>query len=264
MSSCASIDSLVTPYVDGELPASDRGLVEYHLGVCASCRGRVAAERAARDLLVERRLSLQCSAPTLLRARCTAAIDGARRQTAKVAASSILAGTPRGRPVWRARFAPLAAAAALVVVAGGAFLYEATGRSTRLMAAELAADHVKCFTMNAAFGTQHSAESVRHTLASSFDWRTDVPRTADGELKLVGARPCLYGQGKVAHIMYRHNGHPVSLFMVPRTERPAQTLDTFGHACAIWSKDQRTFVLVSREPRDEMEKLAAVMQASMR
>lgn len=251
MSSCASIDPLVTPYVDGELAASDRGLVERHLGVCAPCRGRVAAERVSRELLVDRRLSLQCTAPATLRARCTAAIEGAR-------------ATPRRRPVWPARIAPLAAAAALTVVVGGAFLYEATGRSTRLMAAELAADHVKCFTMNAAFGTKYSDETVRHTLASSFDWTTEVPRAADGQLKLVGSRPCLYGQGRVAHVMYRHNGNPVSLFMLPRTERPAQALDAFGYACAIWSKNQRTFVLVSREPRDEVQKLAAVMQASLR
>lgn len=260
MSSCASIDPLVTPYVDGELAASDRGLVERHLGVCAPCRGRVAAERVSRDLLVDRRLLLRCTAPETLRARCTAAIEGAREH----AAASAARATPRRRPVWPARIAPMAAAAALTVVVGGAFLYEATGRSTRLMAAELAADHVKCFTMNAVFGTQHSDETVRHTLASSFDWTTEVPRAADGQLKLVGSRPCLYGQGRVAHVMYRHNGNPVSLFMLPRTERPAQTLDAFGHACAIWSKNQRTFVLVSREPRDEVQKLAAVMQASLR
>lgn len=261
MSSCASVDAFVTPYVDGELPASDRGLVEQHLGVCASCRGRVAAERLARELVVDRRPSLQCAAPPTLHARCSAAIESARTQPAIVSPAR---ATPRVRPVWHKRIAPLAAAAALTVVAGGAFLYEATGRSTRLMAAELAADHVKCFTMNAAFGTQQSDEAVRHTLASSFDWTTEVPRGRDGELKLVGSRPCLYGQGRVAHIMYRHNGHPVSLYMLPRTERPAQTLDALGHACAIWSKGQRTFVLVSREPRAEVQKLAAVMQASTR
>ena len=113
------------------------------------------------------------------------------------------------------------------------------------MAAELAADHVKCFTMNAVLGTGQSIEKVRHTLASNFNWTTGVPRM-QRELDLVGSRPCLYGQGRVAHIMYRHNGAPVSLFMLPRTERSTQTVEALGHSCAIWSQNHRTFVLVSR------------------
>ena len=263
---CASIGPLVTPYVDGELAPADRGRVQEHLGVCAPCRGLVAAERVTRELLQERRPSLMTQAPAALHARCA----GLAREhlAAFPAASPVLAASAvrgvqtakRSLRAWRPRLAPLAAAAALVLVVGGAFLYEATGRSTRLMAAELAADHVKCFTMNAVLGTGQSIEKVQHTLASSFSWTTAVPRV-EGELDLVGSRPCLYGQGRVAHIMYRHNGTPVSLFMLPRTERSTQTVEALGHSCAIWSQNHRTFVLVSR---GDVQKLAAVVQASMR
>jgi hypothetical protein len=74
----------------------------------------------------------------------------------------------------------------------------------------------------------------------------------------------LYGEGKIAHIMYRHNGRPLSLFMLPRTERPEQLVETLGHECAIWSSADRTFVLVSRETRADVERLADYIQASMR
>jgi hypothetical protein len=64
--------------------------------------------------------------------------------------------------------------------------------------------------------------------------------------------------------MYRHNGRPVSLFMLPRSVRAEQTLNVLGHQCAIWSVDDRTFVLVSRETRPEVERLAAFVQAAQR
>jgi anti-sigma factor RsiW len=44
MSKCTSIDPLVTPYVDGELPAAERTLVDEHLHRCPPCLSRVAAE----------------------------------------------------------------------------------------------------------------------------------------------------------------------------------------------------------------------------
>ena len=102
-------------------------------------------------------------------------------------------------------------------------------------------------------------------LAAGFDWAMRLPAGAEREgLELVGSRPCLYGEGKIAHIMYRHNGEPLSLFMLPRTERPEQLVETLGHECAIWSSQDRTFVLVSRESRADVEKLAQYVHASMR
>ena len=82
-------------------------------------------------------------------------------------------------------------------------------------------------------------------------------------LELVGARPCLYGQGKVAHIMYRHDGRPVSLFMLPKTSRAEQLVRVLGHEAAIWCVGNRTFVLVAREPRPEVERMASFVRASM-
>jgi len=161
--------------------------------------------------------------------------------------------------------APLAAAASLVVIVGGAFLYQATLRSSRVMAAELAADHMKCFAMNAVLGTHQSAETVQSSMASGFAWNMRVPLAAERErLELVGSRPCLYGEGEVAHIMYRHNGQPVSLFMLPRTARSEELVEVLGHECAIWSSENRTFVLVAREARSDVERLAALVRAALR
>ena len=65
--SCSSIEHLVTPYIDGELPATDRRRLEQHLDVCAPCKARIGAEQVVRHLLRERRARLQAGlAPGLL------------------------------------------------------------------------------------------------------------------------------------------------------------------------------------------------------
>jgi hypothetical protein len=64
--------------------------------------------------------------------------------------------------------------------------------------------------------------------------------------------------------MYRHHGHPVSVFMLPKTVRPNDLIDVLGHEAAIWPSGDRTFVLVAREPREEVERIAAFVHASLR
>jgi anti-sigma factor RsiW len=284
MRSCESIDPLVTPYVDRELPDDDRQAVDQHLRACPPCYSRVVAEQAVRDLLHARQPELnRKEAPASLHARCAALTTGltAARDHRDVVKPVVMghavplplpskAGQPRsvgplsGRPAWTARVAPFALAASLVSVVGGAFLYQATKRSTRVMVAELAADHVKCFAMNAALGTRQAPSAVESTMLSSFDWRMHLPvEPSRAGLELVGARPCLYGEGKIAHIMYRHQGRPVSLFMLPGTERAQGLVEVLGHEAAIWCVNDRTFVLVSREPKQDVERLAAFVKSSL-
>jgi len=279
---CQRIDRFVTPYIDRELPDADRRMVDEHLGLCAPCHSRVAAEQAVRNLVRARQLELHhAEAPPSLHAKCAEIAAGL-----EIAGSLKIAGSPKAhaaaapgtlaprtlapgtlapRITWTSRLAPFAMAASLVVVVGGAFLYQATHRSARVMAAQLAADHVKCFAMNAALGTHEMPSAVEGTMLSSFDWRMHLPSDpARAGLELVGARPCLYGEGKVAHIMYRHEGRPVSLFMLPNTERAQGFVEVLGHEAAIWCVNNRTFVLVSREPRQDVERLASFVQSSLR
>jgi anti-sigma factor RsiW len=143
-------------------------------------------------------------------------------------------------------------------------VYQATDRWIHVLAAELAADHMKCFAMNSALGLHQMPAAVESSMASGFGWNVSLPQDpARAGLELVGSRPCLYGEGKVAHIMYRHQGHPVSLFMLPKTERAQQLVRVLGHEAAIWCVGNRTFVLVAREPRREVEQMAAFVQGSM-
>jgi anti-sigma factor RsiW len=133
------------------------------------------------------------------------------------------------------------------------------------MAAELTADHVKCVTMNRLLGSRQSPEAVEQAMLSEFGWRIRMPEQLrrDG-LELVGSRPCLYGEGRMAHLMYRYEGRPVSIFMLPDAARPRELIDVLGHEAAIWSVDRRTFVLIAREPRADVERMASLVRASLR
>lgn len=289
MPNCNIIDPLVTPYIDGELSTADRDRVAQHLRVCRACHSRVAAEESVRTLIHARRSALSAAcAPEPLRAKC-AEIAGARGVRAEGAPASLTEarvdsapadagrssratiartlGWKRATPpaTWRSRLTHAALAASLVLVVGGAFVYQITDKSTRVMAAELTADHVKCFAMSNLFGTRDAPAAVEASMVSRFGWEMRLPdEPARAGLELIGGRPCLYGEGKVAHIMYRHRGRPMSLFMLPNANRSRELIEVFGHQAAIWCVGSRTFVLISREPKHEVEQMAAFVQASLR
>ena len=263
MPNCSFIDPLVTPYVDGELAGADRDAVADHLRLCPPCYSRVAAEQAVRAVIRARKSTLVAPrAPASLRAACASLTS---RGTPARAVSPLTPAERATAAVWRARLTPIALAASLVVVVGGAFLYDATEKSARVLAAELTADHVKCFALNGLLGTQQAAPAVESSMFSGFGWQMQLPENPAGAgLELVGSRPCLYPEGKIAHIMYRHLGRPVSLFMLPKSERRRELVEVFGHEAAIWCVGNRTFVLIAREPKQEVERMASYVQASMR
>jgi len=264
MSECTSIDPLVTPYVDGELSGPDRARVDDHMRRCAPCYSRIAAEGAVRDLVRERRSALTMErASASLRLACSGL---AGRSDLKTAGSSAAAEQIAGRswlPSWRS-LAPIALAASLVLLVAGAFLYQATLHSSRVLAAELTADHLKCFTANSILGTHDRPAAVESSMLSAFGWQLHLPAEFDASgYELVGARRCLYGEGKIAHLMYRDEGRPVSIFMLPSSVREEELVEVLGHEAAIWSSGDRTFVLVTRGSRAEVEKMATFVKAAL-
>jgi len=257
MPDCQRIDALVTPYIDDQLTPADREAVERHVRACPPCYSRVEAERAVHELIHTRRteLSTVC-ASNMLHMRCAKLARAEAEAAAPAAAGSV------GRPRWRASVGSLAVAASLVLVAGGAFVYQMTATSSHVMAAELAADHIKCFALNDVLHTHDAPADVERAMLAGFNWSSAPAQTAG--LDLVGSRPCVYGEGKIAHIMYRHNGEPVSLFMLPGTSRDSEVVRTLGHEAAIWCDGKRTYVLVAREPKESVAQMASLVRASMR
>ncbi|MBM3771758.1 MAG: hypothetical protein FJW27_10860 [Acidimicrobiia bacterium] len=260
MSSCTGIDAIVTPYVDGELDHDARGLVDAHLQGCAVCRARVTAERAAYALVKRRQADLRgVCAPDSLRERCAAL------RRAPVVPWSARAVGARLRPSRSTRpMVRLAFAATVLIAVAGTIFYRVTAGAQQAIAAELTADHAKCFALNSILRTHQSVGEVEAYLRSGFDWEAALPEQAEhADMHLVGSRPCLYERGLVAHIMYRHRGVPVSIFMLPGVQHASNVLRAFGHDAIIWNDHGRTFVLIAKASPEQVQQVATFVRASL-
>lgn len=239
MANCREIEPLVTAYVDGEATDDDRVRVTSHLETCAPCRAGADRQAAARVVVRTRASALAATAaPASLRARCAAGVQAPPR---------------RGALPWVVAASIPAAALLLVTL---------TSRSTTLLAAQLTVDHVKCFEFP---GTPNQdVRALEASLANRFGWRVAIPpgSVAVG-LTLLSARRCLYADGKVAHLMYRHRNRPVSLFVLPNTTRKPDEVKVMGHEAVVWSSNSKSYVLIAREPRAELEELAAYVQSTI-
>jgi anti-sigma factor RsiW len=228
-----TIDRLAA-YVDDLLPAAQRTEVERHLAVCLSCRTASLAEKGARTVLREKSSVLRSAPPPPgLRHHCEAlAREHSSRAPARPSSFGLV-------PIWVTTL--------LIAVAAGIVFSAATSRSNAVLAAQLTADHAKCFRL---FATPQApaqeAQKLEAMLLDRFGWDVHIPPTsaADG-VQLIGARRCLYADDRLPHVMYRVNGQDVSLYMLPGVSRTGGDVSSLGHRSRIWSRGGTTYVLVS-------------------
>ncbi len=249
MSDCRLVTERLTSYVDEQLDAPDRTEVERHLEGCVSCRGAVALERGGQTVLRHHATQLREEPlPPGLRSRCESLVQDQAR------AASM--------PGWRRTLVPTVLSAILLVFTASAIFSLATRQSDAVLAAQLTADHSKCFKL---FVTGNpplmDAHEVEEMLAREYGWKIHVPPSVDG-LQLIGARRCLYADGLIPHVMYRANGQDLSLFVLNGVTRSPSELVTFGHRSQIWTKNNTTFVLVG--PSDESAPLADATRYMMK
>ena len=240
MSDCRRTADRLTPYVDEALPPAERADVEEHLNACPPCRVSAEQEQGGRSVLRDRADRLRTGPlPPGLRTRCAAIA----REHARAASGGS----------WRTRFVPASLAIALVLFAAVAIVTLATQRSNTLLAAQLTADHAKCFRAFPPSVPDIDARAAEERLSSLYGWDIHVPPSSprDG-VRLVGARRCLYGDGRVPHLLYDAGGQSLSLFVLEGVTRQAADVTTFGHRSRIWSRGATTFVLVSPASAGEL------------
>ncbi len=251
MSDCREIAERLAPYADGLLPAPECTDVELHLSACPPCRAAAHAERSARDVLRQKAAALKAEPlPPGLRSRCEAlAREHARRPPATRWERLRQAFTLSGP-----RLVPVSLSSLLVLVTFLAVFSLATQRSDTLLAAQLTADHAKCFLVFAGpDGAPADAAHLEQMLLEEYGWRVVLPRSsvADG-IQLIGARRCLYADGRIPHVMYRVGGEDVSLYMLDGIARPEADVTSLGHRSRIWSRDDRTYVFVAPASSTDM------------
>ncbi|MBY0496687.1 MAG: hypothetical protein K2Y23_20970 [Cyanobacteria bacterium] len=247
---CRQVEEQLAEYVDGV--SKNAASIAAHLDGCANCRASAHAQTVARSVLRAQAAELSPIAPPGLRTRVIAHLD----QDLKTSRPQDLLG-------WTGRLTAFAAAAMVVLTLGAVLLPIATVRSTALLAAQLALDHLKCFTIEGdADGEPIAKEQAEATLKQEFDFSVAVPAPLAAEkLELMAVRRCLYGDGRAAHLMYRLDGEPLSLFIVPGLTRPAAELSLFGHDQVVWTQGDRTYMLVARGGnRNQLSRVASYLR----
>lgn len=257
MSKCQDFDPLFAPYADGEASADDRVSVEAHLERCPPCRARVTEQRTVRAALAATRPTLRACASEHLRARCAAHA----RFTGHRVVPFLPAAAVR-------RWIPLSVAATLVLAIAGAFLFGLNDK-VEALAAQLTLDHVTCF--------QFAPERLGHADAviASREWMTkqgwpiQIPASSSGaDLELLGVRRCSMSGGRLAHVMYKWRGEPLSVFVLPRTIRTMkdqeEIVEKFGHEAVMWTDGERTYVLLARALPKDLQPLVRYVRANAR
>ncbi len=242
MANCPQVDSLITPFVDGEASDAERQEVETHLERCPPCQRQAVAESTARELLRTRSGRLSDSASSELRERCRTARDLAARGSAA-----------RG---WRRWQRPLAVAAIVLLSVAGAVSWGVVFHPAEAMAAQLTLDHLKCFAV-AGRSDGATPAMVSAELKARYGWDVPVPEGPGSEgLVLVAGRRCLVLNGAVAHVLYTRGPVHVSVFVLPATGTLQGRVDILGHTAVMFRRGVQTVVVLSRDDPSNVQLLA--------
>lgn len=253
MPNCRDIESKLAEYVDRDQPLADRLAVDAHLQSCPACRTRAEGEQAVHDLLCSRRDSLRGSAAPALRRRCAA-----QRQ-----AAGGFVGLTR-RP-----WVPLSFAASLLLVTA-VFLFFAWGNSVETYAAQLAADHLKCFQFPPSEGAAPDVTVVGKTWQEMAGWALKVAASSSTEqLQLLGVRRCGSSRGRVAHLLYKWHGRPLSVYVLNHrfdrspTANHDHDVNRLGEHAIVWTDHERTYAVVASNQMTDLKHAAFYVRRSI-
>ena len=208
MSKCRDLDPLFAPYVEGDVAAETARGIEAHLDRCPPCRDRVAGEQR-RPRAAGRRTRDAACAP----ARPSVCGPGARRMRACEPRPALFGVRPR---TWL----PLSLAATLVLAVAGAFIF-GLNDNVEALAAQLTLDHVTLLPVRAgaAEARRCGGGGARLGRRLRLDARR-APELTAGAARTAWRSPLPYDERqRVAHVLYKWHGEPLSMFVVPRALR---------------------------------------------
>lgn len=250
MKSCRDFDSVVTPYVDGEVTPEQCAAIEAHLSACPSCRRRADAEAGARAVVRRCRGSLREPAPPALHAACRKiALEAPDDRSADGSAAV------RRHVNWRV-WLPIAAT--IVLAIAGVVAFGLVSERSTALAMDLATDHLRCVKQTLGKPPADRVQMAERWQKSRGWFVALPPSSPNDDMEFVALRRCLHGDGReMAHALYRHDGRLVSLFIFPDGGRWSAKREIMGQRAAIWSQHGRTYAVVDDGSPAEVERLVA-------
>jgi len=254
MANCREIEAKLAEYVDGQQAETERAAVDSHLQSCPPCRTRAAGERAAHELLCAKRNTLRATAPGHLRERCAA-----QRRIGSPPAATLV------RTPW-VRFS----LAASVVLAGALFVLFGWGSSVETYAAQLSADHLKCFQNPPEATSAPDLTLLGRTWQSTSGWGLKVTGSSMVEgLTLLGIRRCGSTRGRVAHILYKWHGAPLSVYVLNhRFDHSASAahdhdVTRLGEHAIVWTEHDRTYAVIADQGLPDLQRVATYVRRTI-
>jgi anti-sigma factor (TIGR02949 family) len=250
--SCRDLESMLAAYVDGEAPSCDCDKVRAHVEACPPCRERLSGERGVREAIRAHRDALRAAAPEALKTRCASLVAQRARDAV------------RNQDRVLRRWVPLSLAATLFLAVAVVFGFGLTNK-VQALAVQTTIDHVTCTRLKGEQLLLDAGDAARNW-ESRFGWRISVPASSsEAQLQFKGVRRCVVADGRVAHIIYSWLGEPLSVYVLPKQTLPesAQFVHRFRHNSIMWSKNDRTYVVVTTHRRDPaLEQMVAYVKAT--
>jgi anti-sigma factor RsiW len=243
---------LLPAYLDQELGISDAIAVEHHLAGCLECqREYVAQGKVSAQLKMG---ATYFEAPTHLANRIKTALPQGRSHSARFKA-------------WGFNWLNAGAVmVALLAVVWGGSLYLTLPSPQERLVEELVSSHVRSLQVD------HLSDVVstdRHTVAPWFNGKLDfsppVSDLASQGFPLVGGRLDYLDGRTMAVLIYRHNQHPINLYIWPSTGSDAapQTQVRQGYHLVRWAMGGMNYWVVSDLAKNELEFFVGALRSQI-
>lgn len=240
---CKELETLLHPYLDGELDADQRRGVDEHLKDCADCQRQLETFRAIHKALQS--ADYRYKASDTLKARLHNELEKAAAREA--------------RPQWT-RWA--AAAAVAVLATGLGWVFIPHGGTAPAEEADDAMVDSAVGQQQDALKDQHltdiasaDTKAVQSWFSGKLAYAPPVPDLSSRGYTLVGARLDKVKDEPAAALTYRHGDDVVTVF-VCAAQHGDKDLDTDsddGYQVVYWTKGSLSFWVVSKMPSADLK-----------
>lgn len=243
---CREIDSLLYPFLDGELETGERFEIEGHLAGCDRCLARLEAEQKLKDVVRDR--AALAAAPAALRQRV---FTGVRAEQRKERAQQWL---------------KISAAALVVCAAGSGVVWVRNSGLRERYTEDAAIGHARKLPVEV---KQDTNDAVEAWFDGKLDYRVEVPRLTNA--RVTGARISHVFDKPAAYISYEAQAKDgrarrVGVFVMDDADNELAAEDwpdvhvttSRGYNVATWRDGEIVYELVSDLKPAEIRQMLAV------